>query len=148
MKRPGPMQHATRDTIAYRPRMLLAWLLSALLLTPGFAQQPAPTPPTEQQKIDYLIATVATLHGASFIRNGSAYDGAQAAAHMRLKLRFAGSRVKTAEDFIVYCATGSSVSGTRYSIRFADGHSIDAATFLRGRLAVFRTPNPGTSVRP
>ncbi|MDW2981700.1 MAG: DUF5329 family protein [Rhodanobacter sp.] len=107
-----------------------------------------PTPPTEQQKIDYLIATIATLHGASFIRNGSAYDGAQAAAHMRLKLRFAGSRVKTADDFIVYCATSSSVSGARYSIRFADGHSIDAATFLRGRLAAFRTPDPDTSVRP
>ena len=148
MKNPGPMRHATRGVIAYRPRMLLAWLLSALLLTPGFAQQPAPTPVTEQQKIDYLIATVATLHGASFIRNGSAYDGAQAAAHMRLKLRFAGSRVKTADDFIVYCATSSSVSGARYSIRFADGHSIDAATFLRGRLAVFRPPGPGTSVRP
>ena len=148
MKNPGSMRHATRGAIAYRPLMLLAWLLSALLLTPAFARQPAPMPPTEQQKIDYLIATVATLHGASFIRNGSAYDGAQAAAHMRLKLRFAGSRVKTAEDFIVYCATGSSVSGTRYSIRFADGHSIDAATFLRGRLAVFRTPNPGTSVHP
>ena len=118
----------------------LAWLLFALLLTPALAQQPVSSPPTEQQKIDYLISTVATLHGASFIRNGSAYDGAQAAAHMRLKLRFAGSRVKTVDDFIVYCATGSSVSGTRYTIRFADGHSIDAATFLRGKLAVFRTP--------
>jgi len=129
-------------------RTLLTWLLFVLLLTPALAQRLVPSPPTEQQKIDYLIATIATLHGASFIRNGSAYDGAQAAAHMRLKLRFAGSRVKTADDFIVYCATSSSVSGARYSIRFADGHSIDAATFLRGRLAVFRPPGPGTSVRP
>lgn len=129
-------------------RTLLTWLLFVLLLTPALAQRLVPSPPTEQQKIDYLIATIVTLHGASFIRNGSAYDGAQAAAHMRLKLRFAGSRVKTADDFIVYCATSSSVSGARYSIRFADGHSIDAATFLRGRLAAFRTPDPDTSVRP
>jgi hypothetical protein len=119
---------------------LLAWLLFALLLTPALARQPVSSPPTEQQKIDYLIATVATLHGASFIRNGSAYDAEHAAAHMRLKLRFAGSRVKTVDDFIVYCATGSSVSGTRYTIRFADGRNIDAATFLRGKLAVFGTP--------
>jgi len=129
-----------RPVPACRSRALLAWLLFALLLTPALAQQPVSSPPTEQQKIDYLISTVATLHNASFIRNGSAYDAEQAAAHMRLKLRFAGSRVKTVDDFIVYCATGSSVSGTRYTIRFADGHSIDAATFLRGKLAVFRTP--------
>ena len=129
-----------RPVPACLSRALLAWLLFALLLTPALAQQPVSSPPTEQQKIDYLISTVATLHNASFIRNGGAYDAEQAAAHMRLKLRFAGSRVKTVDDFIVYCATGSSVSGTRYTIRFADGHSIDAATFLRGKLAVFRTP--------
>ena len=129
-----------RPVPACLSRALLAWLLFALLLAPALAQQPVSSPPTEQQKIDYLISTVATLHGASFIRNGSAYDAEHAAAHMRLKLRFAGSRVKTVDDFIVYCATGSSVSGTRYTIRFADGHSIDAATFLRGKLAVFRTP--------
>ena len=129
-----------RPVPACLSRLLLAWLLFALLLAHALAQQPVSSPPTEQQKIDYLISTVATLHNASFIRNGSAYDAEQAAAHMRLKLRFAGSRVKTVDDFIVYCATGSSVSGTRYTIRFADGHSIDAATFLRGKLSVFRTP--------
>ncbi|EIM04207.1 MULTISPECIES: DUF5329 family protein [Rhodanobacter] len=134
------MLPSIRQLPARLSKALLAWLLFALLLTPALARQPMSAPPTEQQKIDYLISTVATLHGASFIRNGSAYDAEQAAAHMRLKLRFAGSRVKTVDDFIVYCATGSSVSGTRYAIRFADGQSIDAATFLRGKLAVFRTP--------
>ncbi|AGG88918.1 MULTISPECIES: DUF5329 family protein [Rhodanobacter] len=134
------MLPSIRQLPARLSKALLAWLLFALLLTPALARQPMSAPPTEQQKIDYLISIVATLHGASFIRNGSAYDAEQAAAHMRLKLRFAGSRVKTVDDFIVYCATGSSVSGTRYVIRFADGQSIDAATFLRGKLAVFRTP--------
>jgi hypothetical protein len=129
-----------RSVPACLSRMLLAGLLFVLVLTPALAQRLVPSPPTEQQKIDYLINTIATLHGASFIRNGRVYDAEQAAAHMRLKLRFAGSRVKTVDDFIVYCATGSSVSGTRYTIRFTDGHSIDAATFLRGKLAVFRTP--------
>ena len=134
------MLPSIRHLPACLSKALLAWLLFALLLTPALARQPVSSPPTEQQKIDYLISTVATLHGASFIRNGSAYDAEHAAAHMRLKLRFAGSRVKTVDDFIVYCATGSSVSGTRYTIRFADGQSIDAATFLRGKLAVFRIP--------
>jgi hypothetical protein len=99
----------------------------------------------EQQKIDWLIDSVATLHDARFIRNGQAYDATRAADHLRLKLRFAGDRVKTAEDFIDYCATRSSMSGRRYSIRFADGRTVDAATFLRERLAAYPAIVPHVS---
>ena len=115
-------------------RMIATMLLFALLALPAFAQQDV-----EQQKIAYLIDSVATLQGATFIRNGSEYDATRAAAHMRLKMRFAGSRVKTAEDFITYCGTGSSMSGTKYTIRFQDGRVIDSATFLQGRLAEYAT---------
>lgn len=110
-------------------RILATLVLFTLLTLPAFGQQNV-----EQQKIAYLIDAVATLHDATFIRNGTAYDAARAADHMRLKLRFAGSRVNTAEDFITCCGTGSSVSGTRYSIRFSDGRVLDAATFLHGKL--------------
>lgn len=121
---------------------LAAWLLFVVLLSPAFGQQPAPRQlPTEQQKIDYLIAVVADLHDAAFIRNGTAYDASQAAAHMRLKLRFAGSRVKTADDFIRCCATGSSVSGVNYTIRFANGPTVDAASWLRSKLAAYEADN-------
>ncbi|OOG38124.1 hypothetical protein B0E51_14825 [Rhodanobacter sp. C05] len=107
-------------------------VLFALLAMPVFGQQNI-----EQQKIAYLIDSVATLQDATFIRNGTAYDAAHAADHMRLKLRFSGSRIKTAEDFIVYCGTGSSMSGIKYTIRFQDGHSVDSATFLHRRLAEY-----------
>lgn len=113
-------------------RMMASLVLFALLAMPVFGQQNI-----EQQKIAYLIDSVATLQGATFIRNGTAYDAAHAADHMRLKLRFSGSRVKTAEDFIVYCGTGSSMSGVKYTIRFRDGHSVDSATFLHRRLAEY-----------
>lgn len=115
-----------------KPKRIATWMLFALLVAPAFAQ-----PGVEQQKIAYLIASVGALHDASFIRNGAAYDAARAAEHMRLKLRFAGDRVKTAEDFITYCATRSSMSGTRYTIRFHDGRVVDSATFLRGKLAEY-----------
>lgn len=119
---------------------LAAWLLCLLLLAPVFGQQVTTRqPPTEQQKIDYLISTVADLHDAVFIRNGTAYDATQAAAHMRLKLRFAGSRVKTADEFITRCATGSSVSGVHYTIRFANGPALDVATWLRNKLAAYES---------
>jgi hypothetical protein len=114
-------------------RLIATWMLFALLITPVWGQQDV-----EQQKIAYLIDSVANLKDASFIRNGTAYDAARAADHMRLKLRFAGSRVKNAEDFIVYCGTGSSVSGIKYTIRFHDGHSVDSATFLHRRLVEYK----------
>ncbi len=143
--------HATRDTTTDGPSRrarlslrLAAAMLYAMLLTPAFGQPPLATAQQvaqqqalEQRKIDYLIASVAALKNASFIRNGKAYDAPKAADHMRLKLRFAGSRVKNAEDFIVYCGTGSSVSGIKYTIRFADGHTEDSATYLRHRLNTY-----------
>jgi hypothetical protein len=122
-------------------RVFAILLLFALLAMPAFARQNA-----EQQKITYLIDSVAALQGATFIRNGTDYDAARAASHMRLKLRFAGSRVETADDFIKYCATRSSVTGTRYTIRFPDGRVVDAATFLHTRLTAY--PRPTASSTP
>ena len=113
-------------------RLIAVLLLLVLLATPVFSQQNI-----EQQKIAYLIDAVASLKDATFIRNGSTCDAAQAADHMRLKLRFSGNRVKTAEDFITYCTTGSSTSGIKYSIRFSDGRTIDSATFLHGKLVEY-----------
>ena len=115
-------------------KMIATLMLFALLVLPAFAKQDA-----EQQKIAYLIDSVATLQGATFIRNGVEYDATHAADHMRLKLRFAGSRVKTAQDFITYCGTGSSMSGTKYTIRFKDGRVVDSAVFLRNKLAGYAT---------
>lgn len=119
-------------------------MLLAMLAMPALGQQTAAgqlveQQAVEQQKIAWLIDSVAALHDASFIRNGHAYDAAGAVAHLRLKLRFSGSRVKTAQDFINDCATSSSISGQRYSIRFSDGRTVDAATFLRGKLAQFNS---------
>lgn len=91
----------------------------------------------ESRKIEYLISSIEMLENAEFIRNGKAHDAKAAADHLRLKLRKAGSRVKTAQDFIRYCATGSSMSGKPYQIRFADGRTMATGEYLRQRLAGF-----------
>ena len=96
----------------------------------------------EDQKIAFLINSIAEMHDATFIRNGSEYDAKHAADHMRLKLRFAGDKVQTAEDFIVCCGTGSSMSGEPYSIKFADGRIVPSADFLRLKLFEFQAPEP------
>lgn len=91
--------------------------------------------PTDAQTIDALIHAVEVLPGARFIRNGSAYDGKAAAEHLRYKRDHSGGHCASAVDFIAHCASGSSLSGQPYRIRFADGHEVDAADYFRGELA-------------
>jgi Family of unknown function (DUF5329) len=117
----------------------LVWLLVLSLGTFAHAAEPISV---ERQKIDFLIAAVETLQGAQFVRNGNSYDAKAAADHLRLKLRLAGSRIKTAEEFIRYCASESSISGTPYQIRFADGRVITSQAYLHQKLAEFGREDP------
>ena len=98
---------------------------------------------SETSRIEYLLTVVASMHDAQFIRNGKAYDSASAVSHLRTKLQLAGGRVKTAEDFIRYCASESSVSGEPYEIHFADGRVVLSADFLRQKLLEFDAQNLG-----
>lgn len=91
----------------------------------------------EQARIDFLIHEVETARGITFIRNGSEYDGTEGAKHLRMKLGFAGDRVKTAEDFVKYCASESSMSHRKYQVRTADGKTTDAAAYFYAKLREF-----------
>ena len=115
------------------------WFLALLSLALGtaYAQDPA-----EAAKIRQLIAAVETLEGAQFIRNGRVYDAKAAADHLRLKLKTAGNRVKTADDFIRLCGSRSSLSGEKYRIRFADGTTVDSEVFFRTRLKTLPADKP------
>ncbi len=91
----------------------------------------------EQRRIDFLIQSVETSKGIVFIRNASEHDGRAAAAHLRMKLNYAGERVKTAEDFVKYCASESSLTHRKYRIRLPDGTTTEAATYFAERLREF-----------
>ncbi|MEP6937343.1 MAG: DUF5329 family protein [Chthoniobacterales bacterium] len=91
----------------------------------------------EQQRIDFLIQSVESSKGIRFIRNGSEFDGVAAAEHLRMKLNYAGERVKTAEEFVKYCASESSMTHRKYKIRLADGTTSDAATYFAAQLREF-----------
>ena len=91
----------------------------------------------EQARIDFLIHGVETATGVKFIRNGSEYDGAAGAKHLRTKLNYAGDRVKTAEDFVKYCASESSFTHQKYKIRLADGTTTESATYFLAKLHEF-----------
>jgi hypothetical protein len=115
------------------PAVAVLGALLALATLTG-ASDPAPI---EDARIEYLLTAVASLQGAQFIRNGKTYDSKAAVEHLRRKLRAAGARVQTAEDFIRDCASESSISGKPYEIRFADGTVLRAADFLRQKLLEF-----------
>lgn len=98
--------------------------------------------PKETAKIRYLILSVETLKGVKFLRNGREYDARTAADHLRLKLKAAGDRVKTANDFINLCGSRSSLSGEAYRILFADGTAMEAEVFFRNKLKSFAADKP------
>jgi hypothetical protein len=132
-----------------RPLFALA---TAALLATGAAQATTPTPApaavaarpvlTEQAKIEALIGAVEAMPKAVFIRNGSEYAAARAADHLRLKWHNAGRRVRTAEQFIKYCASESSMTGRKYQIRYPDGRTVDSAAFFHEQLARIEAGKP------
>lgn len=113
--------------------LLLRCTLAATLATEGAAQA----------DIDYLLRYVENS-GGRFIRAGTEYPPNEAAAHLRMKLGKAGSRVKTAEDFIAGVASKSYLSGKPYQIKLADGTVRPAGPWLTEALARHRkaTPQP------
>jgi len=112
-------------------------VLAVLLLSFAVAAHAGDISSAENARIEYLFASIASLPGAQFIRNGTSYNNKAAIDHLRTKLRFAGSHIKTAEDFIDYCASKSSISGKPYEIRFSDGSVVPSAAFLRQKLLEF-----------
>jgi hypothetical protein len=89
---------------------------------------------SERQKIEALLASLKDIPGAVFVRNGTDYTADEAVDHLRRKQTAAGQRVKTAEDFITCCASGSSSSGEPYRIKFPDGRIMNSADYFRAKL--------------
>ncbi len=89
---------------------------------------------TEKEKIEQLILAVEQLKDAEFIRGGTAYSAEKAASHLRMKLKKAGDKVKTAQDFIDGIASGSYLNGKPYYIRFKGGKQITSKEFFEAKL--------------
>ena len=92
--------------------------------------------------LSLVVARAYALEGAKFIRNGREYDARAASSHLRLKLKVAGNKVKTAEDFIKLCASKSSITGEPYLMRFADGATVKSEVYFRNKLKTFATDKP------
>jgi hypothetical protein len=83
----------------------------------AFTQAAAASPEgPAKDEIDHLLNFVAAS-SCTFVRNGTEYPSDKAREHLASKYRFVGSRISTAEEFIKYLATGSSMSGEPYHVK-------------------------------
>jgi hypothetical protein len=89
---------------------------------------------SENEKIECLIISIEQLTDAQLYRNGSWYDATTAADHLRMKLSKAGSRVKTAQDFIDKVASCSSMTGEAYKIKYSNGIEVTTKEYFTEKL--------------
>jgi hypothetical protein len=108
-------------------------VLAALAVQVTLVATAHATPMSEKEKIDALIHVVETRDDLQFIRLGEAHSGSEAARVLRTKLWYAGSRVKTVDEFIDHIASAT-VSGSTYFVRYPDGKQVPSAQFLRAEL--------------
>src|SRR4051812_43281738 len=95
------------------PRRVLVNLIAALAFVLSNA---AVADSVEKAEIDHLLNFVATS-SCTFVRNGTEYPPDKARDHLASKYEFAGSKITTAEQFIKYLATESSMSGELYHVK-------------------------------
>jgi hypothetical protein len=120
-----------RTAAAESPVKLLRTAALLILVSLGTAR----ADPVDDE-IAYLIEFV--RHSpCTFIRNGSEYDGAQAADHIKSKADYYRDKIKTVEDFIERAATRSALSGKAYEVR-CNGKTIPAADWIRTEDTAYR----------
>jgi hypothetical protein len=74
----------------------------------------------------------------TFIRNGKHYDALKAREHIEKKYTYYKERITTAEDFILYSATKSSITGEPYMV-ICSGVNMITSVWLNAELAELGT---------
>ena len=108
----------------------------ALLLIMAMLPVPMECHADTELEIKHLMAYIEKTN-CTFIRNGKEYNGEEALAHIQNKYAYGKRWVKSAEDFITYAVTKSSMTGQPYKVR-CDGQEILSAEWLTKELNKFR----------
>ena len=98
------------------PHIRRTLLAAAAAVTFAMSQAAPAAETSSQDEIDHLLKFVAAST-CTFVRNGTEYPPDKARDHLASKYQFAGSRITTAEEFIKYLATESSMSGELYHVK-------------------------------
>ena len=88
---------------------------------------------SEKDKINALLNFIESSN-VIFIRNGSEHSSQEAKKHLSYKLSRAGSRIKTARQFINNIASKSSWSGKPYYVKLSTGKKVKVEEWLNQKL--------------
>jgi len=88
------------------------------------------------REIDHLLEFIGSS-SCTFFRNGEEYDATAARGHIERKYKYAQKWIETAEQFIEYTATRSSISGEPYRV-ICSGREELSADWVKRELARFR----------
>jgi hypothetical protein len=124
----------------FRNAILVPIVAAALAL--GVPAQADPSP-VAQGEIDHLLTFVAASP-CTFIRNGEPHPAADARAHLETKLKFARGSISSADEFIRYVATESSMSHEPYKVKCGSKPEMPAGAWLADELKRYRA----TAARP
>ena len=117
-------------------KLLLIVVLLVLPFSLSHAQQLSSQ---SRAEIEHLLEFVQTS-SCQFNRNGSWHSAAEAAEHISKKYHYALDRgqIHSAEDFIRYAATKSSLSGAAYKVLCENSRPESSADWLTAELRLLR----------
>ena len=117
--------------------LALALITGLFSLNTGFAYA------NKDAEIQHLLNYVENSQ-CLFIRNGSEHNGPDAKAHIVKKYNYFKSRIDSAEKFIEYSATKSTMSGKKYKVRCDDKEYL-TAQWLNDELNNYRRNNTNSN---
>ena len=112
-------------------------LLAGALLALSTAAHADPLRDEIAHLIDFVRHSSCT-----FIRNGTEYNGGEAADHVQAKYDYYKDEIKTVEDFIERAASKSVLSGKPYEVRCGD-KTMPAADWIRAEDSTYRAQKTG-----
>ena len=116
-------------------RLFLRYCISFLIIV-ATVLAPMESRADTEIEIKHLIEYIENSK-CTFIRNGKEYSTEEALTHIQNKYEYAKRWIKSAEDFIKYTMTKSSMSGQPYTV-WCDGKKILSAEWLTAELKRFR----------
>ena len=115
------------------PGLLILFFVGALAVTTSHAFADT------ESEINHLLNYV-EKSPCSFVRNGSTHSGPDARDHILKKYNYFKDRIHSAEQFIEYAATKSTMSGKKYKVRCNDKEYL-TAQWLNDELNSYRKNN-------
>jgi hypothetical protein len=88
-------------------------------------------------EIEHLLNFVGKTE-CTYQRNGNGYSGREAREHIQKKYAYYRDDIKTAEDFITYSATKSTMSGKKYTINCIGEKVQFSGEWLNSELKAYR----------